>query len=53
MAGLFAALLSLALSCGTAAAIDYKIVTADQKGTYYAIGQDLEGRADAAADARA
>ena len=40
-AGLFAALLSLALTCGTAAAIDYKIVTADQKGTYYAIGQDL------------
>ena len=41
MAGLFAALLSLALSCGSAVAIDYKIVTADQKGTYYAIGQDL------------
>src|SRR6185295_17181186 len=40
-AGLLAALLSLALSCGTAAAVDYKIVTADQKGTYYAIGQDL------------
>jgi hypothetical protein len=34
-------LLAFALACGTAAAIDYKIVTADPKGTYYAIGQDL------------
>ena len=34
-------LLSFTFACGTAAAIDYKIVTADPKGTYYAIGQDL------------
>ena len=34
-------LLALAVACGTAAAVDYKIVTADAKGTYYAIGQDL------------
>jgi uncharacterized protein len=34
-------LLSSTFCCGTAAAIEYKIVTADPKGTYYAIGQDL------------
>ena len=34
-------LLLFTCACGTAAAIDYKIVTADPKGTYYAIGQDL------------
>jgi len=38
---LVVSLLSLAFAGGTAAAVDYKIVTADQKGTYYAIGQDL------------
>ena len=35
------ALLSFTFACATAAAIDYKVVTADAKGTYYAIGQDL------------
>jgi uncharacterized protein len=38
---LAASLLSAILVCGPAAAIEYKIVTADPKGTYYAIGQDL------------
>ena len=41
IAGLVNVLLSFALACGTAAAVEYKIVTADPKGTYYAIGQDL------------
>jgi TRAP transporter TAXI family solute receptor len=41
IAALVGSLLSFALACGTAAAIEYKIVTADPKGTYYAIGQDL------------
>ena len=41
IAALVASLLSFALACGTAAAVEYKIVTADAKGTYYAIGQDL------------
>src|SRR4051812_11341886 len=38
---LVGALLSFTFAHGSAAAVDYKIVTADQKGTYYAIGQDL------------
>jgi TRAP transporter TAXI family solute receptor len=41
IAALVVSLLALPLACGTAAAIEYKIVTADPKGTYYAIGQDL------------
>jgi TRAP transporter TAXI family solute receptor len=41
MSALVGSLLSFALACGTATAIEYKIVTADVKGTYYAIGQDL------------
>ena len=33
---------ALCLHCGTAAAAaDYKIVTANEKGTYFAIGADL------------
>jgi len=38
---LVGSLLSFTFACGSAAAVEYKIVTADQKGTYYAIGQDL------------
>src|SRR5919106_1888067 len=41
IAALAGSLLSFTLSCGTAAGVEYKIVTADPKGTYYAIGQDL------------
>jgi len=38
---LVGSLLSFMFASATAAAVDYKIVTADAKGTYYAIGQDL------------
>ena len=38
---LVGALLSFTFAHESAAAVEYKIVTADQKGTYYAIGQDL------------
>jgi uncharacterized protein len=38
---LVGALFSLTVDSGTAATVDYKIATADAKGTYYAIGQDL------------
>jgi uncharacterized protein len=41
IAALAGSVLSFTLACGTAAAVEYKIVTADPKGTYYAIGQDL------------
>ena len=41
MAALVGVLFSFASACATAAAVEYKIVTADAKGTYYAIGQDL------------
>jgi TRAP transporter TAXI family solute receptor len=41
IASLVGSLLSITLVCGTAAAVEYKIATADPKGTYYAIGQDL------------
>ena len=41
IAALVGSLLSFTLACGTAAGVEYKIVTADPKGTYYAIGQDL------------
>lgn len=34
-------LLAIGWSCASAAAVDYKIVTASEKGTYYEIGKDL------------
>jgi TRAP transporter TAXI family solute receptor len=41
VAALVGLLLSLTFDPGIAATVEYKIVTADPKGTYYAIGQDL------------
>jgi TRAP transporter TAXI family solute receptor len=41
MIALVVSFLSLTFAWGSASAIEYKIVTADPKGTYYAIAQDL------------
>jgi TRAP transporter TAXI family solute receptor len=41
ISALVGSLISFTSACGTAAAAEYKIVTADPKGTYYAIAQDL------------
>ena len=41
ISALVVSLLAFTLASETAAAIEYKIATADPKGTYFAIGQDL------------